>query len=287
MRRCDRFRDTVGRALTLALCLGTLVAPASVGAQLVRGRVIDSANGAPVPLAAVHLLDGDRQHVALAMADSVGRYFLSIPDSGEYRLVALRYGYIDLESPLLAISDGRDYDLDLEMRPEPIGLSGVTVTVRNEELVRWLTLELGVNPHSISGFRLLQGERLEEAKARATNEPTGTLRWLYIPIAHGRCVSINSVPTAQSVSWFRGARNGAFVNGAATPPAGTISPSGGSATSRVESEPGCGGRLLVDDRVIPNELVDTIDMKRVAVIITLPGEVRMYTYDFDWAFRSR
>jgi hypothetical protein len=42
---------------------------------------------------------------------------------------------------------------------------------------------------------------------------------------------------------------------------------------------------MVDDRVIPNELIDTVDMTSIAVVVTFPGWVRMYTYEFNWAFR--
>jgi hypothetical protein len=45
--------------------------------------------------------------------------------------------------------------------------------------------------------------------------------------------------------------------------------------------------LMVDDRVIPNELIDTVDMTSIAVVVTLPGSVRMYTYEFNWAFRRQ
>jgi len=264
----------------VALCVGALVVTAPAGAQVVSGRVLDSTNGAPVSLVGVQLLDRLRDHVAITVADSLGRYFLTVPDSGEYFIVAQRYGYTDLESPLLAISNQRDYDLDLELRPAPIGLGGVTVTVRNEEVIDWLTLEFGMNPSEMYGFRLLQGARLEEAKARAKYEPTGTLRWLYVPISHGLCVSINALPLPQSVSWFRGARNGA-----GTPPGGTRSLEDGMPASGGGPDGmGCGS-LMVDDRVIPNELIDTVDMTSIAVVVTLPGLVRMYTYEFNWAFR--
>jgi hypothetical protein len=270
----------------VALCVGALVATAPAGAQVVSGRVIDSTNGAPVSLVGVHLLDRQGDHVAITVADSLGRYFLTVPDSGEYVIVAQRYGYTDLESPLLAISNRRDYDLDLELTPAPIGLGGVTVTVRNEEVIDWLTLELGVDPSEAFGFRLLQGARLEEAKARAEYEPTGTLRWLYVPISHGRCVSINALPQPQSVSSFRGARNQASA-GAGTPPAGARSLEDGvPATGSGPDGRDC-GMLMVDDRVIPNELIDTVDMTSIAVVVTLPGSVRMYTYEFNWAFRRQ
>ena len=50
---------------------------------------------------------------------------------------------------------------------------------------------------------------------------------------------------------------------------------------------GCGGTALwVNDRLVPNSLLDTVDMRSIAVVVTLPNLVRMYTYDFDWAFRE-
>lgn len=52
-----------------------------VGAQQVRGRVVDGSNGRPVQLAGVWLLDRHREQVDLARADSLGRYFLTAPGS--------------------------------------------------------------------------------------------------------------------------------------------------------------------------------------------------------------
>jgi len=252
-----------------------------VRGQVVRGIVLDAANGRPVPMAAVQVMTAEREAVVVAMADSLGRYALSVPDSGEYVLVAQRFGYRDLVSPLLAISDARDYVLDLELKPEPLGLGELTVTVRNEQAVRWLQRELGVSPNTVFGFRLLQGERLAEAKAKGRFRPTETLRWLYIPVSHGPgCVALNAFPRASTVT-FRGPRAGAFPVGEA--PAGTVD------FDRLRREhargPDLCGSLRVDDRVVPNEQLESIDMGSIAVVITLPGEVRMYTWDFDWRFR--
>lgn len=279
-------------ALRLALSLSLLAAlsAAPVGAQLVRGTVVDASNGQPVALTAVSLLDRERDHVVIAMSDSLGRYFLEVPDSGEYMLLAQRFGYMDMESPLLAISDDRDYALDLELRPAPLGLAGIDVTVSNERVIDWLKLELGVNPAAAFGFRLLQGARLDEAKLRGKLDPTNTLRFLYIPIWHrGECVVINSVPRAERTTWWSGNGGGAFAELGA-PPVGTRS---GAETTRSREETrtgsegaGCGS-LMVNDRVVPNEHIDSIDMSNVAVVVTFFGQVRMYTYDFNWTFRGR
>lgn len=264
--------------------LFAFAAPAD--AQQIRGRVIDASNESPVHLAGVWLLDGDRGQVALAMADSVGRYFLTVPDSGEYYIVAERFGYFLTESPLFAISGERDYDLDLELRPEPIRVGGLDVTVRNEEVVDWLVLEYGRNPAEFFGFRVLQGERLQQAKMRGEFNPTETLRWLYIPVWHGRCVSINPYPRAEHPGLMLRPRISAFGPGAA--PAGTVSREQQAAEAQAAataSEECTSGGLYVDDRRIPNEHIDSIDLSTIAVVVTLPNLVRMYTYGFDWSFR--
>lgn len=272
-------RTRIG-SLVAVFVLLTAVAP-SAEAQTLTGRVLDASNEQPVSVAGIYLLDRDREGVAMAMADSTGRWVLVAPSGGEYFLVVQRFGYVDVESPLFAIEDGKDYALDFEMRPEPLGLAPVTVTVRNEELIDWLRLEMGVNPVSLFGFRILQGSRLEEARLKGRNKPTETLRWLYIPVSHGlECVMVNTYSRPRSVSSFRGARVSQL------PAAGQV-PSGTSSFEERLRNPsrGCGS-LYLNDRPIPNEQLEHIDMSRVAVIVTLPGLVKMYTYDFDWAFRD-
>lgn len=277
--------STVPRAIVwVAALLTVLGGPASIEAQQVRGRVLDATNGQPVQLAGVWLLDRDRGQVDLAMADSVGRYFVTVPDSGEYFIVAERFGYFETESPLLAISGSRDYDLDLELRPEPIRVEGLDVAVRNEEVVRWLTLEYGRNPSEFFGFRILQGTRLQEAKTKGRFDPTQTMRWLYIPVSHGGCVSINANSYAEIVSPMAGPRARPFEPGAV--PGGTSERTAQGSEADPDADP-CGGTsLFVNDRHVPNSLLDTVDMRSIAVVITLPNLVRMYTYDFDWAFRE-
>lgn len=275
---------TAWAAGVLIASLGTAAGTASpLVAQTIRGTVIDATNNRPVPTAGVQLMDGDRNSLQVAMADSLGRYALTVPDSGSYFLVAQRFGYEDMVSPLLALSDTRDYALDLELRPEPLGLGEITVTVRNEDAVRWLTREYGINPSGAFGFRLLQGDRLATAKAKGKLDPTETLRWLYIPVSHGmECVSINATPRAVRGGWKRTSQ-GAFGDPAGAP-AGTA-PAETLASVASAAEGARCGSLMLNDRRLPNEQLETIDMSSIAVIITLPGLVRMYTYDFDWSFR--
>lgn len=271
--------------LGLGLFLGVaMVSAPALSAQTVRGSVLDATNGHPVPTAGVYLLDRERRTLTVAMADSLGRWALTVPDSGAYFLVAERFGYRDTESPLLALSGTRDYAVDLELRPEPLGLGPLTVTVRNEQVVEWLTREFGGNPSAAFGFRLLQGDRLAEAKAKGGMKPTETLRWLYVPVRHGgECVSINVVPRAETLT-FRGPRGGAFAAPGAPPPA---TRSMEQIRSDFEERGSDCGSLWVNDRSVPNEQLERIDLSSIAVIVALPGSVRMYTYDFDWSFRPR
>ena len=294
-RRSPLLRRTVAPASVVAACaflagvtaacalLVVVAAPAH--AQQIRGRVLDSSTGTPVPLTGVWLLERDRDQVDLAMADSLGRYFLTVPDSGEYFIVAERFGYFETESPLLGISGTRDYDLDLELRPEPLRVEGLEVTVRNEQVSSWVQGELGLlmPPEALFGYRVLQGERLMEAKTQAAFNPTETLRWLYVPVSHGRCVSINATPRAEPISSLMvGARNQAFGEGAAT---GTASREEVPASASRDPDACAGGSLWVNDRRVPNEHIERVNMSTIAVVVTLPNMVRMYTYDFDWAFR--
>ena len=250
--------------LGLIACLaGALGAPAS--AQTVRGRVIDPSNERPVQLAAVALLDRDHGQVVVTLADSAGWFALDVPEAGEYYLFAHRLGYHETLSPLLAISDTLAYELDLELRPEPIGLDPITVTVRNEELLRWWQLRFGINPSEIPGFRVVQGERLDEAKRRAADN-TGILRFLYIPITHGHDVCIGVSPRAVRGGWHRAPP--------VTPPA---------AVAGFQS---C-GKLYLNDEQVANDQIESIDMAAVTVIATYWGAVHLYTGDFDGSFRGR
>lgn len=272
-----RLAPSCSIALMLA---GIGVCPA--GAQTIRGQVVDASNGRPVAMAGVYLVSRERTPLATTMADSAGWYVLDMPGTGEYVLMAERFGYLQVESPLVSVSAGGSYGMDFELQPEPLGLSPMTVTVRNEELVAWLTLEMGMNPASVFGFRVLQGPRLQEAKLKGRNDPTETLRWLYIPVWHGgSCVSLNATPSARTVR-FRGPRQ----SQAPTPgeaPSGTRAPD--DAEDTLEG-PACGS-LFLNDRRVPNEHIQEVDMSRIAVVVTLPTSVRMYTYDFSWSFRNR
>jgi len=224
-----------------------------ISAQELFGRVVDSSNGAGVAAAGVFLLDQSRSPVASFLTDSLGWYALSAPGAGSYYLAAQRFGYFETESPLVAVSLGGRYPLDIELRPEPIRLDPLLVTVRNDRMERWLTLRLGGNPNATFGYRAIQGIRLEEAKFKSEDN-TELLRWLYIPVSHARDVCL-----------------------------GSRMPKIDRATLRV-GPPTC-GKLFVDDLPVAAEHLDTIDQESIAVVVLLPPNVHLFTRAFDWSAR--
>lgn len=221
-----------------------------LAAQEINGRVLDQSNGRPVQTAGVFLLDAERNQLAVAIADSLGRYAIAAPGGGEYYLFVQRIGYFETESPLVAVSEGGRYGLDLEIRPEPISLDPLLVTVRNEQLGDWLNRRFGRNPIGDFGFRVVQGLRLEEARLRS-EDSTDLLRWLHLDIWNG--------------------------NEACT----------GSRMSKVERGtqkliPAECGRVIVDDIPFGAEHLDSFDFREVAVVVVMGADVLLFTRGFDW-----
>lgn len=256
-------RVVLGLAATLLV-----VAPGAADAQEIRGRVTDAENGAPVGLAAVIVLDAERQPIVMGGADVEGFYTIRLPQAGDYIVVVERLGYFENESPLVAIAEEMVLSADFEMRPEPFRLDPLEVVVQNEELEDFLTLEFGVHPATMPGYRSYQGVRLAEAKLKAVDN-TDLLRWLYIPVSHGREVCVGTfgagaeLPERMGYDRVMAAQN---------------------ASSASDLRRQCGS-LSLDGVQCRNEHIDQIPMDQIAVVVTVPGEVRLYTRDFDWTFK--
>ena len=244
----------VGRWTCLAAAVLAVCAPA-VAAQELRGRVVERETEMPVAYAGIFALDAERDVVTRTLADSLGRFRLELAEGGEYTFVAQRLGYFETESPLFAVGSEGVYALDIELRPEPLRIDPLLVTVRNEDMERWYTRALGVNPNSIFGFRAIQGARLEEARMKAVDN-SDMLRWLYIPVSHGveSCLG-HRMPAID--------RNAMQVG-----------------------DPPC-GKLYIDGFERPVEHLETIDRQTIALVVQLGTTVELFTYGFDWSKPSR
>ncbi|MBT8488046.1 MAG: carboxypeptidase-like regulatory domain-containing protein, partial [Gemmatimonadetes bacterium] len=154
------FVSAAGLVLTLVAVQVVSLTCLQVGAleaQVISGRVIDSENGTGVGLAAIIVLDPQRTPLLMRGADTAGVFQVDFPGPGEYYLVIERLGYFETESPLLAVAEDGRYAVDFEMRPEPIRLDPLEVSVSNEKLEDFLTLEFGVHPATLRGYRAIQG----------------------------------------------------------------------------------------------------------------------------------
>lgn len=231
----------VARVLCVLAALTCFLARDAV-AQELRGRTVDAVAGSPVAFGEVALLADDGVPVAATVADSAGRFVLHAPVAGEYRVVVYPYGYEELRSPLMVLEEGGAYEIDVEVQPLPVSLPGLEVSVVNEErTIQWLRRAWGGNPRAMKGFRLIQGARMEEAKSRS-DDNTEMLRWLYIPVSHGRRVCVLSLFDKCGQL---------YVNGRRVP------------NEHIDS-------------------IDLSSIAVVVTIGLARGSVHLFTHDFDW-----
>jgi Carboxypeptidase regulatory-like domain len=103
--------------------------PSIAGAQVVRGRVVDSA-GAPVALAQVRVMPEG----AAAITDAAGAFTLGPLPAGQYSLALRRVGFradtVLVDVPL------RDSVLTIRLTPIPVSLRGVTTSALEQDLPR-------------------------------------------------------------------------------------------------------------------------------------------------------
>lgn len=258
------------RALWWAVGLAMGLTP-GVSAQTIRGRIVDEANGAPVPMAGVFLLAADREVVSSALSDEFGMYVLPVNQGGEYVLRVQRLGYFETESPLLEVSGEHPYTVDLSVRPEPIRIQGLEVEVQMERQNSWAKDRLRFmdprwgfgNPAEAYGFRLITGMRLEEAKLRS-KDSLDLLRWVYVPIYNsmdGMCVQMRP-------NFSRGGRGRAM--GAHDPP---------------PAIPQCGG-VFLDGQSLQPEHVGGIDFRTIHAVMIVGGTLYLMTVDFEQRFQE-
>lgn len=114
-----RLREESLRAVLLGLALA-MVAPArGLPAQVVRGQVLDQSTSVPVSGVVVTLLDSAGAVFGQQTTEADGRFSLSAPGAGRYRLRFQVPGYSLLVSPLLGLTAGEELTYPLTLRPIP------------------------------------------------------------------------------------------------------------------------------------------------------------------------
>lgn len=111
--RRPRFLSSLLVGAGAALLLQALPADA----QVVRGRVWDASTRSGLATVFVTLQDEAGERVAADLTRGDGRYRLSAPSPGFYRLTARRIGYDDYGSPgLLEVGAGETTEHDIVLR---------------------------------------------------------------------------------------------------------------------------------------------------------------------------
>ena len=164
------------RALTLALGCTIACAPVAVAAQTIAGRVLEDGRDAPVASALVTLLDRDGERRAEAVSDSAGRFVLRPPDAGEYTIATTRLGYEPFRSPLLSLTTEGTVQMDLLLRPEPLGLEGFEVSVESRAVKDLKSF--GHTPADLRR-RWIDREAIESRRTALRTEDV--IRWQAIP----------------------------------------------------------------------------------------------------------
>ena len=120
-------------------------APVLAGAQTVQGRVSDAQNGEPIEGARARLIDRAGESRGVTASDRTGRFVLSVPEAGTYRVRVEQLGYATQESePFEARGATAMVTLDLELSPAPLAIEGVEVSA--EVVNRRIRQFLGTSP---------------------------------------------------------------------------------------------------------------------------------------------
>ena len=115
---------------SLAFAVALVIAP-MLQAQSVRGRVVSAAGDAPVAGVVVSLLDSADAAVARALSDASGRYELSAPRPGRYRIRTQRIGFRPITSAPLQLAVGAAVERQLAMSAIAFSLDTVRVAQRS------------------------------------------------------------------------------------------------------------------------------------------------------------
>lgn len=116
-------RRTVMRHLLAA----TVLVATPLGAQGVRGTVMDQASRQPIAGAVVFLLDASNAVVARDLTNESGSYRLAAPRAGTYRTRTLRIGFRPVLSSPFMLGDGPDMTRELSVESIPVSLAAVKV----------------------------------------------------------------------------------------------------------------------------------------------------------------
>lgn len=216
---------------TVAIAAALLcTSPATHGeAQTLRGRVLEGGTDRPVVGAALSLVDASGRHVTTTDSGPLGHFTLTPPQAGDFTVRIVRIGYEEMTSPLISFTDTGEADVDFELRPLPIGLDGLDVSVESEP-DRYLT-SYGLSEAQLGSRWIDRGEIEAVTSALRTKD---VIRWagvggVYIHESNGspgtaplcvgfwRAKSVRSANPPCAITFLNGARIDAVEANQITP----------------------------------------------------------------------
>jgi hypothetical protein len=118
----------VTTALTLLLVASQF---SPLGAQVIRGKLIEDGSDRHIADGTIHLLDASGTTVDLTVTDPVGAFRLVAPGPGRYRLEGTRIGYATAVTREIDLEKGDTVEVTFRLSPKGIPLDPITVRASN------------------------------------------------------------------------------------------------------------------------------------------------------------
>ena len=98
----------------------------------IRGVALDEQTREPLPAVAIHLIDAAGNRLLAVLTDAQGRFQITAPGPGRYRVRGERLGYFTSQTPEL-FGAALNQLVELRMSPHPVRLDSILVSGRSEE----------------------------------------------------------------------------------------------------------------------------------------------------------
>ncbi|MCI0433676.1 MAG: TonB-dependent receptor [Gemmatimonadetes bacterium] len=126
------------RLVLVLVLLGMSTWP--VSGQVVRGRLLASADHLPISAGRVELLDDRGQVVSGTLADSSGAFMVAAELAGRYRLRGTATGYVTATTPAVILDANDHIVVRFVLSPAVVLLAPLEITARSRPLISGMTL---------------------------------------------------------------------------------------------------------------------------------------------------
>jgi hypothetical protein len=168
-----------------------LLLPICIGAQTIRGSVVDRADSAAVSGVVVLLLDAGGSVVARALTNERGEFRLPANAAGAYRVRTLRIGFRPVTSDPVLLSSGQEVTRQLVVAGVPFSLDTVRVQKRSTcrmnvdsalvtyaiwEQVRMALTATDLSTRARMGATIVTFERILDPKTKRVRDQKSSVR---------------------------------------------------------------------------------------------------------------